>query len=221
MNHSQDTNQPTEPQTTPNARPSNLRSRWERKDTTSSSKTAPVACGEIDPSSVKEKLTHEANRAKPLHHKKPVAVSDSCTLDHSSTQKDHPQEAGEEIASLTHTPKPKYPRTPAAKTQHNSPSGHKPKLDKSQLRPKEKTLTAHNPVTYRPSSLPKETLWSRIQGWISSIFNPQSNYTPNKDKSDYQHKPAASNQHRFSKPKNDFNKRPRRNRSKSKDSSEG
>lgn len=158
-------------------RPSNLRSRWKRKNGPGGAKKSTASTlGEIDPSTL------------PLESK-----SASLTEETASTATDQPQEKPAPRPQQTrrpreHTKEREHNRERTPKTEYYEPKSRssdnaegRPTAQKSRPRSDENSRSHSHapraqvtPATYKPASLPKDTLWQRIKEFFTNLVGGKS-----------------------------------------------
>lgn len=157
-------------------RPSNLRSRWKRKNGPGAKKSNPSTLGEIDPST----LPVDSKLEAPMH----AASSSEGTqgAEQPAPRSQQPRRARENNrereTTKERTPKTEYyePKARSSEISEGKPAPHKSRSrtdDNGRSRshaPKAQIA----PATYKPSSLPKDTFWQRIKEFFTNLVGDKS-----------------------------------------------
>lgn len=192
-----------ESKTASTPRSSNMRSRWKRKGAAAAKpagSSQSKACGEVDPSSVRETLTthrREKTLAKEVHHSD--ALSDRAEKPARSSH-DHAESVATSHKASAHTPKDdEVFQAPRLHTRHRSQDREKPSADaprgpneRSDRPSRERSDRYERPVasrasqarpsmapaSYRPTAVKPDSLWVRVKDFFGNMFGHSSASKP-------------------------------------------
>lgn len=158
-------------------RPSNLRSRWKRKNSgTGAQKAKASNLGEIDPASVPSEDKLENHASEPAERESSEQPSERPAPRRPQAH----QAQREPYQKRERAPREEYYRSP--RDNSNETSGER-SYERKPRTPREGAPQARShhadkpkmaPATYKPCSLPKDTLWQRIKEFFNSLMGKKT-----------------------------------------------
>ncbi len=182
---------------TPQARSSNLRSRWKRKNSPAQNTQAAAkpSCGEIDPETVRHTLK---SSAQPSTQANEEAISPNKEREEGTElQKARPTHARpqREKGHMSHAEDldkgtPRAPSSQQKSFRSASKNTATPRGEKAEPKINIK------PATYNPTSLEKESIWERILNFFKDLFSDSNSKSAKKAKANTKQRSSYSREYK-------------------------